>query len=297
MADDRTEPAYRINRWDRYEGTTRKPIKKMTWLPIFVHGHSVGAGYSRLARLAGAQLGNAFATFVKCLELAAGVPLDQPRDGTIWNHHDEPATAAEIAEYSLLPQARVQQALHWLTDPKCGWICTDVRTNAPARTNPADLPYRTGPKPKGPNKTGQDRTEPNRTEQDQALSGSDLRERGDSSASDFGGCPWLKWSDRHPTDHPKPDTVPAWRTWTVEALGRLFSTKRKLLDPKRESQGRSDLATWEDIAEQVVDSEGAALSVVRLAREKANCRSARNSAAMFVKAAQKAFAYKRRQKA
>lgn len=273
MVDEQIEPAYRINQWHRYEATTRKPAKKMQWLPIFVHGHSVGAGYSRLAKLAGAQLGNTFATFVKCLELAAAVPLDQPRDGTVWNHRDEPATAAEIAEYSLLPEARVVQALRWLINPKCGWICADARKNAHACTN---SPYRTGPKPKpkGPDRTGQDRTGPNRTEQDPAEKISDFCADGDSSASDFGKN--------------KPRTPAGWKIWTVYQLVKIFATRLKT------KQGSADQTCWEDIADQVVECEGEALSVVALARDKAACRSAKNRRAVFIAAAKKKFAYKPR---
>lgn len=140
------------------------------------------------------------------------------------------------------------------------------------------------------------RPKPNGSHGNVADSDSDFCADGGSSASDLGGRAWLGWSDRQATGHPKPANVPDWQTWTVEVLGKVFATRQLLenSDEKKKQQGSSDLTTWEDIAKQVVDGEGAALAVVALARDKASCRSATNRRGMFVAAAKKKFAYKPR---
>ena len=127
---------YEVNESNReWKPGDRKRKGPLEYVRSACRGRDQGVGYRYLLAVAGDLAPAVFGVFHKLLEIAASEPAER-RDGTVYNHHGQPANADELAFITGFPVEIVARSIEVLCDSRIGWlevVSQDSATSAETR--------------------------------------------------------------------------------------------------------------------------------------------------------------------
>ncbi len=113
---------YEVNESNReWKPGDRKRKGPLEYVRSACRGRDQGVGYRYLLAVAGELAPAVFGVFHKLLEIAASEPAER-RDGTVYNHHGQPANADELAFITGFPVEIVARSIEVLCDSRIGWL-------------------------------------------------------------------------------------------------------------------------------------------------------------------------------